>query len=60
MVQKQYQSNLLKISGNNVNGLFFFTVRITPFCILKVTNLLLILVQKTTEIQILKSKILQQ
>lgn len=60
MVQKQYQSNLLKISGNNVNGLFFFTVRITPFRILKVINLLLILVQKTIEIQILKSKILQQ
>ena len=60
MVQKQYQSNLLKISGNNVNGLFFFTVRITPFRILKVMNLLLILVQKTIEIQILKSKILQQ
>ena len=38
-------------------ALFFFTVRITSFCILKVINLLLILVQTTIEIQILKSKI---
>ena len=38
-------------------ALFFFTVRITSFRILKVTNLLLILVQTTIEIQILKSKI---
>lgn len=38
-------------------ALFFFTVRITPFRILKVINLLLILVQTTIEIQILKSKI---
>ena len=56
MVQKQYQSNLLKISGNNVNGLFFFTVRITPFRILKVINLLLILFKKLLKFKFLNPK----